>query len=142
MVGTFYSQEEKEYHIIGTVKARILKKTHKFGIEIPQKVSDANRIDDANGDRYWKDDIAKEMKDVKIAFNILHGDKRVPPTYHQIRCHIIFDVKIEDFRLKARYVAQGNMTEAPKTLTYASVVSRDSVRIALILAALNDLEVK
>ena len=34
------------------------------------------------------------------------------------------------------------MTEAPAMLTYASVVSRESVRIALTLAALNDLEVK
>lgn len=34
------------------------------------------------------------------------------------------------------------MTDAPATLTYASVVSRESVRIALTLAALNDLEVK
>ena len=34
------------------------------------------------------------------------------------------------------------MTEALATLTYASVVSRESVRIALTLAALNDLEVK
>eukprot|EP00978_Attheya_sp_CCMP212_P010641 scaffold25919_cov25-Attheya_sp.AAC.1 len=34
------------------------------------------------------------------------------------------------------------MTEAPATLTYTSVVSRESVRIALTLAALNDLEVK
>ena len=34
------------------------------------------------------------------------------------------------------------MTEAPATLTYASVVSRESVRIALTLAVLNDLEVK
>ena len=82
------------------------------------------------------------MKAVRIAFKILHGDEKVPPTYQQIRCHIIFDVKMEDFRRKARYVAQGNMTEAPKTLTYASVVSRESVRIALTLAALNDLEVK
>ena len=49
---------------------------------------------------------------------------------------------MEDFRQKARYVAQDNMTEAPKTLTYVSVVSRESVRIALTLAALNDLEVK
>ena len=47
-----------------------------------------------------------------------------------------------DFRCKTRYVAQGNMTETPKTLTYASVVSRESVGIALTLAALNDLEVK
>ena len=35
--------------IISAVKARILKKTHKFGIEIPQRVYDVKRIDDANG---------------------------------------------------------------------------------------------
>ena len=49
---------------------------------------------------------------------------------------------MENFRRKARYVAQGNMTEPPATLTYSSVVSRESVRIALTMAALNDLEVE
>jgi hypothetical protein len=39
-------------------------------------------------------------------------------------------------------VAGGHTTEAPKTLTYASAVSRESVRIVLTMAALNDLEVK
>ena len=39
-------------------------------------------------------------------------------------------------------VAGGHMTEAPAVLTYSSVVSRETVRIALTLAALNDLEVK
>ena len=34
------------------------------------------------------------------------------------------------------------MTEAPPTLTDASLVLRESVRIALTLAALNDLQVK
>lgn len=72
----------------------------------------------------------------------LHGDEKVAPAHQQIRCHIIFDLKMEDFRRKARYVAQGNTTEAPTTLTYASVVLRESVRIALTLAVLNDLEVK
>ena len=42
----------KRKSIISAVKVRILKKTHKFGIEIPQKVSDAKRIDDANGNTY------------------------------------------------------------------------------------------
>ena len=37
---------------------------------------------------------------------------------------------------------RGHMTETPKTLTYTSVVSRETVRIALMVAALNDLEVK
>ena len=34
------------------------------------------------------------------------------------------------------------MTGAPATITYASVVSRETVRLALTIAALNDLEVK
>jgi hypothetical protein len=55
---------------------------------------------------------------------------------------MIFDVKMEDFRRKLRLVAGGHLTKAPATITYVSVVSRDTVRIALMLAALNDLEVK
>jgi hypothetical protein len=46
----------------------------------------------------------------------------------------------ENFRRKARFVANGNETEAPPSMTYSSVVSRDSVRIALLVAALNDLK--
>jgi hypothetical protein len=49
---------------------------------------------------------------------------------------------MENFQFKARLVANGNETGPPANLTYASVVSRESVRIALTLAALNELEVK
>ena len=49
---------------------------------------------------------------------------------------------MEDFRQKARLVTGGHMTVAPATITYASIVSRETVRIALLLAALNDLGVK
>ncbi len=42
----------------------------------------------------------------------------------------------------ARMVAGGHMTEPPSSITYASVVLRDSIRIALTMAALNDLQVK
>jgi hypothetical protein len=51
---------------------------------------------------------------------------------------MIFDIKM-DFTRKARYVAGGHMTNPPSSLTYSSVVSRDSVRIAFVLAALNDI---
>jgi len=60
----------------------------------------------------------------------------------QICCHMVLDVKREDFRRKARLVDGGHTTVAPATITYASIVSRESVRIALLLAALNDVEVK
>jgi hypothetical protein len=65
-----------------------------------------------------------------------------PPTYQDIRCHMIFDVKMEDFRRKARFVAGGHKTYTPHAMTYVSVLSRESVRIALTLAALNDVDVK
>jgi len=39
-------------------------------------------------------------------------------------------------------VANGNEVDIPAVLTYASVVSRESVRIALTLAAMNELDVK
>jgi hypothetical protein len=55
---------------------------------------------------------------------------------------MVWDVKMEDFRRKARFMAGGHMTETPASNTYASVVSRESVCIAVTLAALNDLEVK
>jgi hypothetical protein len=55
---------------------------------------------------------------------------------------MVWDVKMEDFRRKARFVAGGHMTETPALNTYASVVSHESVHIALILAALNTADIK
>ena len=44
-------------------------------------------------------------------------------------------------RTKARLVVNGKETEAPAALTHSSVVARDSVRIALTIASLNQLEI-
>jgi isoprenylcysteine carboxyl methyltransferase (ICMT) family protein YpbQ len=46
-----------------------------------------------------------------------------------------------DFTRKARLVAWGDQTDTPSTLTYSSVVTRESVRIAFTIAALNNLDV-
>jgi hypothetical protein len=43
----------------------------------------------------------------------------------EIRCHWIFDVKMDGFARKHRMVAGGHTTKAPKTLIYASVVSKE-----------------
>ena len=55
---------------------------------------------------------------------------------------MVFSVKMEDFSIKAHLVAGDHMVEAPKSLTFTSVVSIQSVRIALTFAELNDLEMK
>jgi hypothetical protein len=49
-----------------------------------------------------------------------------------------FEVKM-DFTRKARFVAGGHMTDPPTEITYSSVVSRDSIRIGFLIAALNEL---
>ncbi len=39
-------------------------------------------------------------------------------------------------------MAGGHLTKAPATITYASVISHETVHLALTFASLNDLEVK
>ena len=60
--------------------------------------------------------------------------------FQRICCHLIFNVKM-DFTRKARFVAGGHVTDPPECLTYSSVVSCETVRIAFLLAALNDLDI-
>ena len=83
------------------------------------------------------------MKNVRINFEEFEGEKEdIPPGYQFINCHMIFDIKmVEGFRRKAHMVAGGHMIEAPALLTYSYVVSRDSVRIALTIFALNGIKV-
>ncbi len=128
--------------VIVAIKQRRNKMNKKFGIKIPRTWEEAVRFDKENGDTQWQDAIRTEMSKVRIAFKILGDDEKVPPGYQQIRCHIIFDIKIEDFRRKARLVAGGNTTDAPPVLIFSNIFSRESVRIALIIAALNALQVK
>ena len=69
------------------------------------------------------------------------GDGEQPPPGHQfIHTHIAFDIKM-DFTRRARFVANGSTMEVKPERTYASVVSRDSIRISLLYAALNDLDI-
>ncbi len=79
-----------------------LKRTHKFGIEIPKTDKEALALDCKNGNTLWADAIMKEMREVHIAFNILPGGSTVPIGCQKIPCHMVFDVKMEDFRQKKR----------------------------------------
>ncbi len=59
-------------------KTRYLKRTHKFGIESPKTVKEALDLDRMNGNTLWAARIAKEMKNVCVAFRILAGNESVP----------------------------------------------------------------
>ena len=53
---------------------------------------------------------------------------------------LIFNIKM-DFTWKARFVLDGHKTPDPEGSTWAGVVARDSVCIALTYAALNDIDI-
>ena len=121
--------------------SRRFKKNMKFGIEIPKTYEEAVALDRANGNTLWQDATRKEMANVEVAFKFLDDGSNVPIGFKEITCHLIFDIKFTLDR-KARYVAGGHLTNVPASMTYSSVVSRDSVRIMLLIAALNDLDIK
>jgi Reverse transcriptase (RNA-dependent DNA polymerase) len=139
--------------IISKIKSRYWKTTHKFSIELPHSVAEAFAIDKKNGNNYWRAAIEKEMSKIKGmgAFEQyenatpqqLQDGSRKLPAYQKIGCHMIFDIKMDgQFTRKARFIANGNETrDIASHHTYASVVTRESVRIAFLYAALNDLDI-
>jgi hypothetical protein len=139
--------------IISKVKSRYWKTTHKFGLELPHSVAEAFEIDRRNHNNFWRLAIEKEMSKIrgmgaferydKATPQQLRGGERKLPGYQQIGCHMIFDIKMDgQFTRKARFVANGNETRNLEShQTYASVVTRESVRIAFLYAALNGLDI-
>lgn len=127
--------------IVSAINTRVRRKTHKYGIEVPSSLKDAIRLDTLAGDSKWSDAHKMEMTNVGIAFEILPNGEKAPPGWSKASGHLIFDVKM-DFTRKARWVKDGHRTPDPKTSTYAGVVSRESIRIALTYAALHQIDVK
>ncbi len=129
--------------ILSKVKSKYWEKTHKYGIRIPKSTKETYRLDMENKDTFWGDAIKEEMQKIKGAVREHTGDVNNLVGYQQITGHIIFDIKFgEGFRCKARYVGDGHKTETPNSVTYSSVVSRDSVCIILMITALNDLDIE
>jgi hypothetical protein len=135
--------------IISKVKSRYWKMRHKFGIRLPKTVQEALEIDRAMNTDFWRKAINKEMAKVKVAWathdghtpqQVQEGKASEFIGFQEIGCHIVFDIKME-FTSKACFVAGGHTTTAPSSMTYSSVVSRDSVRLAFIIAALNDIDI-
>ena len=68
-------------------------------------------LDDKNGNTLWADTVSIEMENVRVAFEILPDGKSVPICHQFVQCHVVFDIKMEDFICKARFKAN-NMTKA------------------------------
>ena len=105
---------KKKHQIISKIKSKYWQRSYKYGIRIPKTVKEALEIDKNNNDKLWENSIAEEMPKIRNATRIFHGDPKSLIGYQQITGHIIFDIKLgENFRRKARYVADGHKTETP-----------------------------
>ena len=76
---------------------------------------------------YWRDALKLVMKNVEVTFDIKDDDYHIPPAFQHIACHLVFDIKMGLLKRKVRLVAGGHTTEPPAAITYASVVSCESV---------------
>ena len=112
-----------------------------FRKAISLAVEQALALDAKNGNILWAGNI-KEMENVRVAFEVLPDEKPIPVGRQFVKCHMVFDIKMEDFRQKAGLVAGGHMTKAPATIMHVSIVSNKTVRMAFMIATLNSLEIK
>jgi len=103
-------------------------------------IEEAYQIDKETDTDFWHQAILKEMTNNAVAFHFLEEGEQIPVGSTWIPFHMIFDVKC-DLTRKARFVAGGHWTQASAQLTYSSVVTRESIRIAFLIAALNELDI-
>ena len=89
------------------------------------------------------------MAHVRVTFKVLKGVTpeqmiagKVKPGFKYVGTHIIFDIKMDSkFNRKSRLVEGGHKTAPPSYITYSSVVTRESVRLAFIIAVVNNLDI-
>ena len=117
--------------------------TYKFGIQIPNNPKHAYKLDKINNDREWEGSMDKEIGSINNhqVFIILEDDEPLPEGYKLIPYHFVFDAKF-DGRRKACLVAGGHMApDVPENEIYSGVVSIETIRVAFVLAAMNNLDV-
>ena len=109
---------------------------------MPSSPRHALELDRLNGNDDWDQSMNLELgqlSDYKM-FRVLEDHEKMPEGYKRIPYHMVFDMKF-DLRKKLRLVAAGNHTDNPKEDIYSGVVSLESLRMAFLMAAMNDLKV-
>ena len=80
---------KKRDSIIASVRSKIARTTHKYGIEIPTSWKHAIEIDVRNKDCLWQDALAKEMKNVGVVFGVLDAHENVSVGWTKASGHLM-----------------------------------------------------
>ena len=75
------------------------------------------------------------MDNVGVAFIILPSGEKAPPVCNKSSSYLVLDVKM-DFTGNTRWVNYGHRTPDPTTSSYTSMLSHESIIIAMTYAAL------
>ena len=65
-------------YLVKNRKPQYLKRTQKFDVELPKSVADAHAIDKKNGNTFWADGITKEVKNVRVTFDVVPDGHCIP----------------------------------------------------------------
>jgi hypothetical protein len=131
----------RKKRLIKLSQTRFLRPQYKYGINVPRNIKEAIKFNLENANKFWEEAaIVKEMKNVRVAFRVLEPSENPAPGYKNIPLRMIFDIKM-DFTQNARLIAGGNLTDPPSCLTCISVVSRESIQITFLIAAINGYDV-
>ena len=80
--------------------------------------------------------IKKNMDNSCHTFKVLERVEKSLVVSTKINFYLVFDMKIT-INYKERYIESKHFTGVPRSMTYYSIVSRDTCKIAYIMAALN-----
>ncbi|KAL7461055.1 hypothetical protein ACHAXS_001491 [Conticribra weissflogii] len=104
-----------------------LKKSHKYSLPLLKLIDDALAIERCTGSTLLVDAIVKEMQNVRVAFDTLEDGRNVPHGFPFVKCHMIFDIRLEGFHCKTCLIAGVHVTNVPATYTYASFITHETI---------------
>ena len=81
--------------IMYSIKLRVIKTMHKYGIKIPMSVDHVYKTNKKNKDKLWRNAIHKEMQNVRIDFEIIYCNQHVKVGWKKSTRHMVFGVKID-----------------------------------------------
>ena len=117
----------------------------KFGIKIPNNMKEALILDKENKNNLWAEAILKEMKTLNAlrAFKYYSPNKRFKKEngWQFAPLRMIYEVKQQDLRRKARLVIGGHVVDSSMHTVYSSTIQSISVRLLMLVAAKTGLNI-
>ena len=78
------------------------------------------------------------MKNNRYIFDEYNSNPEKLEGYQEVTAYIIFDIRLwENFCKKSKFTSDGYKVDAPSSITYSSVVSRNSIQIIMTITRSN-----